>query len=78
MGNRQTNKDETKRAERFTRNVVNAMLKLRGYSPKEAPREVINDAYNSLPKYDWLFAACFSRHESPTVTAKLIQNQIWE
>lgn len=64
-------------AEDYSRAVVAAVLRLRGWRTGTAPRNVRDDAFNMLARRGRLFTFCFRHNTPPFEAAQAIQDAEW-
>jgi hypothetical protein len=63
--------DQTQRAEQFSRDVLHALLKCKGFrDPKDPPKEAIEDARKIMIRFTSFFSKAFTNRADPKHTAK--------
>jgi hypothetical protein len=63
-------------AQRYARDIADAMAKIRGWRLK-APKDVVDDIFATMARHERLYTRCFVTNMKPNVAAAIIQNAEW-
>lgn len=67
----------TRDPEQFARDVASSMTRMRGWAPGSAPREVIDDVFDSMTRHEALYVAGFEAGDDPAEVARRVQWAEW-
>lgn len=67
-----------RKAQQYAREVSEAMMRLRGWDPEDAPEEVVSDVFGTLVRHEEFYVQAYRDGVDPEDVAQSIQNADWE